>query len=93
MYSDIPDGVVNTGGTSGLSAYLEDIVSDEEPLLDDVETTPPPNESNTPPPESSVNEWVESSPSKEELLQMMEKVDRDITAIEQQISVLEKRQV
>lgn len=92
MYSDIPDGVVNTG-TSGLSAYLEDIVSDEEPLLDDVETTPPPNESNTPPPESSITEWVESSPSKEELLQMMEKVDRDITAIEQQISVLEKRQV
>ena len=32
-------------------------------------------------------------PSKEELLQMMEKVDRDIAAVETQISALQKKKV
>lgn len=63
------------------SAYLEDILSDEEPMLDD---TPPPK---TPP--TSVKEGC----SKEELLVMMERVDRDISTTEQQISLLEKRKV
>ena len=62
---------------AGLSAYLEDIVSDEEPMMsDDMDTTPPP-----------------SLPTKDELLQMMEKVDRSIATVEQQISILQRRHV
>ena len=70
---------------SGLSAYLEDIVSDEEPL----EEPPPPSSPQTSkgPPAS------DPARSKEELLQLMERVDREITSTEQQITVLEKRQV
>ena len=53
------------GAASGLSAYLEDIVSDEDPMTDDMDTTPPP---------------TSHLPSKDELLQMMEKVDRSSIA-------------
>lgn len=77
--------------TSGLSAYLEDIVSDEDPMLDDMETTPPPQDSHTPPP-PSMHEMECQRPSKEELLTMMEKVDSDISNVEQRILTLEKRE-
>ena len=76
-------------GASSLSAYLEDIVSDEEPLD---EATPPHNQSKTPPPTSPVSKWSVDIKSKEELLLMMETVDCDIASIEQQISLLEKQQ-
>lgn len=66
---------------SGLSAYLEDIVSDEEPLEE-----PPASPQATP----TVSD---SARSKEELLQLMERVDREITTAEQQITILEKKQV
>lgn len=36
---------------------------------------------------------IQVKPSKEELLQMMEKVDRDISALELQIANLQKKQV
>ena len=65
------------GAASGLSAYLEDIVSDEDPMTDDMDTTPP----------------TSHLPSKDELLQMMEKVDRSIATVEQQISILQRRHV
>lgn len=71
---------------SNLSAYLEDIVSDEEPLD---EATPP--QSKTPPPSSPVSKWAVESKTKEELLLMMETLDRDIATVEQQISLLEKQ--
>lgn len=71
-------GLNSTG--LGLSAYLEDIVSDEE--LDEIEATPPTNA-----------ESGHHLHGKDELLTMMDKVDRDITLIEQMIQSLEKKQV
>lgn len=82
----LADNDSTTPVASGLSAYLEDIISDEEPL----EETTPPGAAKTPPPPQLDTPTLRS---KEELLQLMERVDRDITSIEQQISVLEKRQV
>ena len=74
---------------TGLSAYLEDIDSDDDTLLRDeeeekepVKTPPEPSSSGSP-----------KRPSKEELLQMMERVDRDIAATESQIAALQKKQV
>lgn len=62
---------------SGLSAYLEDIDSDEE--LDEIEP--------------SVKEEETSKPhGKDDLLSMMDKVDREIASIEQRISSLEAKQ-
>lgn len=43
--------------------------------------------------EDSSTKVVVVKPSKEELLQMMEKVDRDISALESQIVNLQKTQV
>lgn len=65
--------------SSGLSAYLEDIDSDEE--LDEIEPLP------------SVKEEESTKPQgKDDLLVMMDKVDRDIASIEQRISSLEAKQ-
>lgn len=79
----------------GLSAYLEDIESDEGDLMvDDDEKplgTPPPEVAPPTPPATSGG--LNSQHSKEQLLQKMETVDRDITATEEQISTLQKRQV
>ena len=61
-------------------------------MLDDLETTPPPQDSHTPPP-PSIHEMECQRPSKEELLTMMEKVDSDISNVEQRILTLEKREV
>ena len=73
----------------GLSAYLEDIDSDDDTLLRDEEEEREPTK--TPPePSTSVSP---KRPTKEELLQMMERVDRDIAAMESQITALQKKQV
>lgn len=71
---------------TGLSAYLEDIDSDDDTLLRDEEDEKSPEK---------VPEKLSSPgrPSKEELLQMMERVDRDIAATEGQIAALQKKQV
>ena len=80
----------------GLSAYLEDIESDEGDLLmvDEDEKPPgtplPETTSPTPPTPSGGSS---GQPSKEQLLQKMDTVDRDIAATEDQISALQKRQV
>lgn len=71
---------------SSLSAYLEDIISDEEPIE---ETTPPCAQPKSP----VLSIQVDPVRNKEELLLMMERVDREIATTEQQISVLEKNQV
>lgn len=79
----------------GLSAYLEDIESDEGDLMVDDDEKPP----GTPPPEvaprtpPATSGGLCSQHSKEQLLQKMETVDRDIAATEEQISTLQKRQV
>ena len=81
----------------GLSAYLEDIESDEGDLLmvDEEEKTPGGPFPDTAPSTPSTTQVGSSSgqPSKEQLLQKMDTVDRDIAATEGQISALQKRQV
>ena len=81
----------------GLSAYLEDIESDEGDLLMVDEEEKPPGGSlpDTAPPTPPTTQMGASSgqPSKEQLLQKMDTVDRDIAATEGQISALQKRQV
>ena len=81
----------------GLSAYLEDIESDEGDLLmvDEEEKNPGCPFPDTAPPTPSTTQVGSSSgqPSKEQLLQKMDTVDRDIAATEGQISALQKRQV
>ena len=87
--------------------HLEDIDSDDDSLLQEEydkkqskSPTPvpvgPPDPSSPPPsahaPKGS-SLGVSPMPSKEELLMMMEKVDRDIVAAETQISALEKKKV
>lgn len=99
----------HTAATSGLSAYLEDIVSDEEPMIDDIEATPPvkipASREGSPPfvssllpsplaqPSPAATSLPSSRPSKDELLAMMEKVDRNIASVEQQIQSLENSKV
>jgi hypothetical protein len=90
MFNSPGGGDVEPQVASSLSAYLEDIVSDEEPIE---EATPPHDGSKTPPPSSpSSTKWTtHETMSKEELLLTVEKIDRDITSIEQQITSLEKQ--
>ena len=78
----------------GLSAYLEDIDSDEGDLLmvdedDKAPGTPLPETTPPPPPAPLVS--GSGLPTKEQLLQKMETVDRDIAATEGQIVALQKR--
>ncbi len=73
----------------GLSAYhLEDIDSDDEEALLKADE-PKPSDMDV----GRQSEQPTIKPSKEELLQMMEKVDRDISALENQIVSLQKKQV
>jgi hypothetical protein len=84
----------------GLSAYLEDIDSDEEEdedilMVDEEEKPPqpshPPYEPSSPPPPAPSSSG--SLPlTKEQLLLRMEAVDREIAATEAQIVSLQKRQ-
>ena len=67
----------------GLSAYLEDIDSDDDTLLREEEEEE----------EEKLPTKAPGKPTKEELLQMMERVDRDIAATEGQIAALQKKQV
>lgn len=63
-------------------------------MVDDDEKpsgTPPPEAAPPTPPATSGG--LSSQQSKEQLLQKMETVDRDIAATEEQISTLQKRQV
>lgn len=91
--------------SAGLSAYhLEDIDSDDDDSLlrDDSDKkfskSPTPVPTGSPGGESNQGKnegkaGLAMIPSKEELLLMMEKVDRDIAAAETQISALQKKQV
>ncbi len=83
---------------SGLSAYLEDIDSEDEALLregEEEEESKLSVLSPTPASSSAVGGagGTTGKPTKEELLQMMERVDRDIAATEAQIAVLQRKQV
>lgn len=88
------------GTATGLSAYLEDIDSEDEALLmeeeeDEEEELKSAAGSPTtlPSPGLGGTRGLTGKPTKEELLQMMERVDRDIAATEAQIAVLQKKQV
>ena len=100
----------NLQTSGGLSAYLEDIDSDDDDSLLRDEEDKKFSKSPTPVPTGSPVNSIEDKPktlgekrgnslvisqmpSKEELLMMMEKVDRDIAAAETQISALQKKQV
>ena len=74
----------------GLSAYLEDIESDEGDLLMVDEDEKPPGVSlpDPAPPQSVASGQL----SKDQLLLRMETVDRDIAATERQIAALLKKQ-
>ena len=65
--------------SSGLSAYLEDIDSEEE--LDEMDGPSP------------FNDPADRPHGKDGLLVMMDKLDRDVTVVEQRILRLEKKQV
>ena len=84
------------GGAGGLSAYLEDIDSDDEDALlreGGEGGGGGKAASKTAPLASSSPAEAPMRPSKEELLQMMEKVDRDISTTEAQILTLQKKRV
>ena len=116
---------VSPQGSTGLSAYLEDIDSDDD-IRDEEEEEkmakpklstaglntpaaplppsfssppphlPPPSNAKTSPspsPSSSPSGTSGSKHTKEGLLQMMEKVDRDIAALEVQVQALVKKKV
>ena len=72
---------------TGLSAYLEDIDSDDD-IMREEEDEKPPAKSPVEPPSASPGK-----PTKDELLQMMERVDRDIAANEGQMAILQKKLV
>ncbi len=86
---------IHTQHQSGLSAYnnLEDIDSDEEEVMSKAEDLPPTTSTVARPPTKTNSEPLKPKPSKEELLLMMERVDRDISALENQITSLQKKQV
>ena len=78
--------------SGGLSAYhLEDIDSDDDETL--LKDEPPHPVAMATKPQDKPVKTEPSKPSKEELLLMMERVDRDISALETQIATLQKKQV
>lgn len=77
----------------GLSAYLEDIESDEGDLMVGDDENPPGTPPPAPPTPPATSGGLSTQQSKEQLLQKMETVDRDISATEGQISTLQKKQV
>lgn len=72
---------------TGLSAYLEDIDSDDDIMREEEDEKPQAKSPKEPPSASP------GKPTKDELLQMMERVDRDIAANEGQMAILQKKLV